>query len=106
MLAWYRAFRKYDVVLALRHLHRHVGMGGDIYVAAVAGDDVERQLGDDVRDEWEKQYERMIDEIVPFAGAHDLIRELKQRGHPVVLASSSTAGRRRTTSRRRSPSPT
>ena len=91
MLAWYRAFRKYDVVLALRHLHRHVGMGGDIYVAAVAGDDVERQLGDDVRDEWEKQYERMIDEIVPFAGAHDLIRELKRRGHSVVLATSSIA---------------
>jgi HAD superfamily hydrolase (TIGR01549 family) len=91
VLAWYRAFRKHDVVLALRHLHRHVGMGGDIYVAAVAGDDVERQLGDDVRDEWEKQYERMIDEIVPFAGAHDLIRELKQRGHAVVLASSSVA---------------
>jgi HAD superfamily hydrolase (TIGR01549 family) len=91
VLAWYRAFRKHDVVLALRHLHRHVGMGGDIYVAAVAGEDVERQIGDDVRDEWEKQFERMIDEIVPFAGAHELIRELKRRGHTVVLASSSIA---------------
>jgi beta-phosphoglucomutase-like phosphatase (HAD superfamily) len=51
-LAWYRAFRKHDVVLALWHLHRHVGMGGDKYVAAVTGDNVERQIDDDVRDEW------------------------------------------------------
>ena len=89
MLAWYRAFRKHDVVLALRHLHRHIGMGGDLYVPAVAGEAVDRQLGDDVRAEWEKQFERMIDEIVPFAGAHDLVAELKRRGHTVVLASSS-----------------
>jgi len=90
-LAWYRAFRKHDVVLSVRHLHRHIGMGGDLYVAAVAGDVVERQLGDEIRDEWERQYERMIDEVPAFAGAHDLIRELKGRGHVVVLASSSIA---------------
>jgi HAD superfamily hydrolase (TIGR01549 family) len=76
-------------VLALRHLHRHIGMGGDLYVAAVAGEVVDRQIGDDVRNEWEKQFERMLDEIVPFAGAHDLVAELKSRGHTVVLASSS-----------------
>jgi HAD superfamily hydrolase (TIGR01549 family) len=76
-------------VLALRHLHRHIGMGGDQYVAAVAGEIVDRQIGDDVRDEWERQFEKMIDEVVPFAGAHDLVAELKSRGHAVVLASSS-----------------
>lgn len=64
-------------------------MGGDLFVPAVAGDDVERQIGDDVRDEWERQFERMIDEVVPFRGAHDLVEELKRRGHIVVLASSS-----------------
>jgi HAD superfamily hydrolase (TIGR01549 family) len=78
-------------VLALWHLHRHVGMGGDLYVAAVAGKAVEKQIGDDVRDEWEKQFDRLIHEIAPFAGAHNLIRELKRRGRKVVLASSSVA---------------
>jgi HAD superfamily hydrolase (TIGR01549 family) len=78
-------------VLALRHLHRHIGMGGDIYVPAVAGDAVERQLGDEIRDEWEKQFEQMIDEVAPLHGAHELISELKRRGHVVVLASSSIA---------------
>ena len=64
-------------------------MGGDIYVPAVAGEAVDRQIGDDVRDEWETQFEKMIDEIAPFAGAHDLVAALKRRGHTVVLASSS-----------------
>ncbi|MFL6038654.1 MAG: HAD family hydrolase [Gaiellaceae bacterium] len=90
-LAWYRAFREHDVVLALALLHRHVGMGGDQYVPAVAGDVIERQIGDDVRDEWERQFERMMDEVAPFRGAHALVAELKRRGHTVVLASSSIA---------------
>jgi len=91
VLCWYRAFRKHDVVLATRHLHRHIGMGGDLFVPAVAGETVERQIGDEVRDEWEKQFERVIDEVAPFAGAHDFVAALKERGHTVVLASSSIA---------------
>src|SRR5919204_4093188 len=90
-LAWYRAFREHDVVLQLHRLHRHVGMGGDKYVAAVAGDEVERRIGDDVRDEWEKQFDKLIDEVPPFVGARELLVELKRRGHRVVLASSSIA---------------
>jgi HAD superfamily hydrolase (TIGR01549 family) len=66
-------------------------MGGDLYVPAVAGDVVERQIGDDVRDEWEKQFEAQIDEIAAFAGAHDFVAALKERGHTVVLATSSIA---------------
>jgi HAD superfamily hydrolase (TIGR01549 family) len=88
-LAWYRAFREHDVVLALWRLHRHVGMGGDKYVAAVAGDEVEERIGDDVRDEWEKQFDKLIDEVAPLAGARELLVDLKRRGHRVILASSS-----------------
>ena len=35
-VAWFRAFRHFDVTLPLYRIHRHIGMGGDIYVAAVA----------------------------------------------------------------------
>ena len=28
-LAWYRAFRRHDIVLPLWRIHRHMGMGGD-----------------------------------------------------------------------------
>jgi HAD superfamily hydrolase (TIGR01509 family) len=89
VLAWYRAFREHDVVLPLWRLHRCVGMGGDKYVGAVAGDDVEEAVGDGVRDEWERQFDEMIDEVAPLAGARELLLELKRRGHGVVLASSS-----------------
>jgi HAD superfamily hydrolase (TIGR01549 family) len=76
-------------VLPVWQLHRHVGMGGDKFVAAVAGDDVERKLGDELRDLWERRFDEVIDEIAPFEGAHALLEELKRRGHPVVLASSA-----------------
>ena len=88
-LAWYRAFRRHDIVLPMWRLHRHVGMGGDKYVSAVAGEDVEERLGDELRDEWEQLFNDILSEVEPLAGAADLVRDLKERGHTVVLASSS-----------------
>jgi HAD superfamily hydrolase (TIGR01549 family) len=88
-LAWYRAFRRHGVVLPVWRLHRHVGMGGDKYVAAVAGAEVEERLGDTLRDEWERIFDDLIDEISSLAGARELIAELKDGGSAVVLASSS-----------------
>ena len=64
-------------------------MGGDQFVEAVAGKRVEEEKGDDIRDRWEKLFDDVIDEIAPFDGAHDLIAELNERGHRVVLASSA-----------------
>jgi len=34
-LCWFRAFREHELIIPLWRLHRHVGMGGDKYVAAV-----------------------------------------------------------------------
>lgn len=62
-----------------------------MFVAAVAGATVERQIGDDVRDEWQQQFDNLIGEVAAFRGAHDLIASLKERGHAVVLATSSIA---------------
>jgi HAD superfamily hydrolase (TIGR01549 family) len=76
-------------VLPVRLLHRHVGMGGDKFVAAVAGDEVEERYGDDLRDRWERLFDDVIDEIAPFEGAHALVADLAARGHPPVLASSA-----------------
>ena len=36
-LAWYRAFRKHDIVLPLWRIHRAIGMGGDQLVPALVG---------------------------------------------------------------------
>jgi beta-phosphoglucomutase-like phosphatase (HAD superfamily) len=45
-VAWFRAFRHFDVTLPLYRIHRHIGMGGDQLVGALAGDDFERAHGD------------------------------------------------------------
>jgi HAD superfamily hydrolase (TIGR01509 family) len=88
-LAWYRAFRRFEIVLPVWRLHRHIGMGGDQFVAAVAGDDVEARHGDDLRNAHSEEFEPMRDECEPLEGASELLRELKRRGLTVVLASSS-----------------
>ncbi len=88
-VAWFRACRAEGIVLPVWRLHRHVGMGGDKLVAAVAGDDVEERLGDRMREGWERLFDELIDEVEPLAGARELMDELKRRGHPVVLASSA-----------------
>jgi HAD superfamily hydrolase (TIGR01509 family) len=64
-------------------------MGGDKFVAAVAGDDAEARLGDELRKRWEKLFDELIGEVAPLDGAHDLLADLKRRGHAVVLASSA-----------------
>ena len=88
-LAWHRAFRQHGVVLPIWRLHRHVGMGGDKFVAAVAGDEAEERLGDAVRERWEELFDELIEEVEPLPGARQLIVELNERGHRVVLASSA-----------------
>ncbi|HZT90755.1 MAG TPA: HAD family hydrolase [Gaiellaceae bacterium] len=88
-LSWYRAFRRYDIVVPMWRVHRHIGMGGDQIVRAICGDDVERRLGDALRDASKEEFRPMRDECAPLEGARDLLVELKRRDLVVVLASSS-----------------
>jgi len=88
-LAWYRAFRQSGIVLPLWRIHRHVGMGGDQLVPALAGEDVDETRGDEIRELRGEAYAELIEEIEPLEGARELIVDLKGRGLTVVLASSS-----------------
>jgi HAD superfamily hydrolase (TIGR01509 family) len=88
-VAWYRAFRQHDVILPLWRIHRHIGMGGDQLVAALAGDEVEEEKGDDIRTAEKALYLALIEEVEPMEGARRLIADLKDSGHTVVLASSA-----------------
>jgi len=87
-LAWFRAFRRYDITLPIWRLHRGVGMGGDVYVPELGGQDVEDAHGDDLRDAWVEEFDQLIGEVQPFEGAHELLQDVKDRGFKVVLASS------------------
>jgi HAD superfamily hydrolase (TIGR01509 family) len=88
-IAWYRAFAAHDVVLPVWRIHRHVGMGGDQLIAALAGDHVEEEKGDAIRASEGEIYMDMIEEVRPLDGARELIEDLKELGHAVVLASSA-----------------
>jgi HAD superfamily hydrolase (TIGR01509 family) len=90
-VAWYRALRQHDVIVPIWRVHRHIGMGGDKFVAAVAGDEVEEEHGDEIRQAEKALYMAMIEEVEPLAGARELIEDLKGRVDRVVLASSAKA---------------
>jgi HAD superfamily hydrolase (TIGR01509 family) len=88
-IAWYRAFREQGLTPPVWRVHRHIGMGGDQLVAAVAGREVERSSGDAIREAEKRLYAELIEEVRPFEGARELLGALKDRGHTVVLASSA-----------------
>jgi HAD superfamily hydrolase (TIGR01509 family) len=88
-VAWYRAFRQHGFVLPLWRIHRHIGMGGDQLVAALAGDGFEREQGEAVRAAETVLYTELIGEVEPLAGAREMLEDLKSSGHAVVLASSA-----------------
>ena len=88
-IAWSRAFRQHDVVLPIWRIHRHIGMGGDQLVKSLCDERVEEEKGDDIRAAEKVLYSELIGEVQPLRGARELIEDLKERGHAVVLASSA-----------------
>jgi HAD superfamily hydrolase (TIGR01509 family) len=88
-LAWFRACRRFNIVLPLWRIHTHLGMGGDKMVEALTSEQVEHDLGDDIRSAEGEEYQQLIGEVQPMEGARELIVVLKDRGHSVVLASSA-----------------
>lgn len=90
-LAWYRALRRYEITRPLWRIHRAIGMGGDLLVAHVAGEQAEQQHGDALRDAWVEEFDLLLEEIQPFEAARGLLEDVKERGFRLVLASSGKA---------------
>ena len=87
-LAWARAFARVDLHPPLWRIHRTIGMGGDKLVAEVAGEEVEREHGDTLREAWEEEYDELLPEVGLLPGARELVLALVDRGLTVTLASS------------------
>jgi HAD superfamily hydrolase (TIGR01549 family) len=90
-VAWFRALRRFDITRPLWRIHRGIGMGGDLFVPAVCGREVEEAHGDDLREAWASEFDELIGEVQPFEGAHELLAAVKDRGFRLVLASSGKA---------------
>lgn len=88
-LAWHQAFRQHDVLVPVWRIHRAIGMGGDQLIAALAGEQVEEEKGDEIREAEKPLYMAMIEQVEPFDGARELLRDLAEDDRTVILASSA-----------------
>jgi HAD superfamily hydrolase (TIGR01509 family) len=88
-LAWYRAFRDHEIVLQLWRIHRHIGMGGDQMIQSLTDEQTERKLGDSIREAEKRHFSELVGEVETMPGSRELLEDLKQRGHVVILASSA-----------------
>jgi beta-phosphoglucomutase-like phosphatase (HAD superfamily) len=90
-LARYCAFRAVGLVIPVLKVHRHMGMGGDQLMAAVAGDDTERRTGDELRERGSECFAPRLDEVAAVDGACELLRAFADHGLQLVLASTGAA---------------
>ncbi|HEY7875717.1 MAG TPA: HAD family hydrolase [Actinomycetota bacterium] len=88
-IAWFRAFRQFGVTLPIWRIHRHIGIGSDRIIESLVDDGLENEHGDDIRTAQGVLYMSLIDEVRPLDEARDLLADLHERDHPVVLASSA-----------------
>lgn len=88
-IAWHRALRAHGHPVQVWRVHRHIGMGGDKIVAALAGEKVEEREGEEIRDTEAKAYGELIGEVEPMPGARKLVEDLRSDGAAVILASSA-----------------
>lgn len=75
-LAWHRAFRSAGIMVPVWRIHRHIGMGGDQLIPAVASEGVADAKGDALRRAEGEAYRALIDEVEPLEGATELLRDL------------------------------
>ncbi len=90
-LTWQRAFADHGIEVPAWLCHRRIGMGGDQIVTALTDEEVERRYGDGLRALESELFAERLDEVRTLPGAAELVGELAERGHEIVLASSAGA---------------
>ena len=89
--AWQAAFHDVGLHVSGVRIHEAIGMGGDRLVTEVAGASAEAGVGEEVRKLHDSYFRSGLRTISPLDGAPELVEALTERGHRVVLASSSDA---------------
>jgi HAD superfamily hydrolase (TIGR01509 family) len=85
-LAWSRAIRAAGEWAPMNAVHRLIGMGSDSLLEALIG-----RTDESITAGWRREYDALIDEVVPFPGAAQLLRDLSAAGLGVALATSAPA---------------
>ncbi|WP_199424293.1 HAD family hydrolase [Actinotalea solisilvae] len=88
--AWVQAFAAVDRPADAWRVHRCIGMGSDLLVAELLGDDDADALGERVRALHAERYAELTPLLRPFDGARELVLALAERGAATVLATSAS----------------
>lgn len=86
-ITWQQALHDNGVDVETWRIHRSIGLGGDKIVTQVAGEEVEKAKGDEIRDRQSKLFAKVRDLVEPLPGAKELIEQL--RGDFKVVIGSS-----------------
>jgi HAD superfamily hydrolase (TIGR01509 family) len=86
-IAWRRGLADAGFDVPTAWIHHHLGKSADLLMGDLIGEE-----RDDVKAGWRRHFNVLKPEIRAFAGAADLLREIRRRGMRVVLASSSEEG--------------
>src|SRR4051812_17249637 len=88
-LTWQRAFARLGRAMPAWRTHRAIGMGSDMLVPALAGEEWAAEHGEAAAEAESVLFGELIGRVRALPGARAFLEILKTRGHPVVLSSSS-----------------
>ena len=88
--AWQKAFALEGYAFSRTEIHTQVGKGGDNMVPSLLPDTptgIKERIAQAEGDIYKRDY---LMRVEPFAGAKEMLKDLVQRGHTIVLASSAS----------------
>ncbi|MCK6210580.1 HAD family hydrolase [Georgenia sp. EYE_87] len=88
--AWSRAFAQVGHPVDAWRIHRRIGMGSELLVPELLGEDAAREVGARVRELHADLYGRTADRLRRLDGVVELVRALHERGQRVVVSTSAS----------------
>lgn len=89
--AWHRALVSEGIRVPMVRVHAGIGMGGDRLVPWLAGGAIDEDVAERVSTRHGELFRSLGDELVPTAGALELLDDLAAREVPHVVATSANA---------------
>jgi HAD superfamily hydrolase (TIGR01509 family) len=90
-VCWAEALRQNGHDVPMSTVHHQVGMSSDQLLAALLGDDRDKEQDDTLDDAHKTLYKQYWGRLRPLPGAADLLRRCARAGLTVVLASSASS---------------
>ncbi|MFE4775118.1 HAD family hydrolase [Streptomyces sp. NPDC056713] len=89
VIAWWEAFRQAGHHVAMRDIHRAIGLSASDLIVRLLGDSRDRDEDEALAAAHDTLYGTWFDRLPALDGAQDLLRTLADRGWLVVLATSA-----------------